>query len=338
MKKKISIIIITFLILSIISGCIDLFKTKNEDPIIVRARPYLDKIEVNNTYIRDLAYSILTNNRGSKESIINTIYRFIIDNYDYISDPDDIELIKTPFETIEDGGGDCEDLTILINSILENIGIKTYLAMNETHAYSLVCDVDTELMWEEIEKSFIKIVEDKWGEKIKRTYNEEFILNSREICYYGGNGTYFDEFIDYINISYDIKSERPINLYLVPSVSDFENLSNNEEFYQFFEYNENNIIKTKNHFSYGDRFGGIILQNNKYLETKIIVNITFYFHPNFYEYYKNNSIKTYNINETNCIVIDCTLGEWGYPGYDSGIKGEKIAISKLNYEYFYLYN
>ena len=40
--------------------------------------------------------------------------------------------------------------------------------MNETHAYSLVCDVNTEIMWKEIEKSFIEIVEDKWGENKKK--------------------------------------------------------------------------------------------------------------------------------------------------------------------------
>jgi hypothetical protein len=125
---------------------------------------------------------------------------------------------------------------------------------------------------------------------------------------------------------------------LVPSSSDFENLSNDTEFYQYVDYKEINIINTKNKLPYIQRSGGIILQNNKNRDNEIKANITFYLHPNFYEYYKNNSIKSYDIEDHNCIVIDCTLGEWGYPGYDSGIKGEKIAYSSSNYEYFYLYD
>jgi hypothetical protein len=275
---------------------------------------------------------------NSKEGYINAIYRHIVENYQYQADPKDIELIKTPAETIIDGGGDCEDLTILLNSLLENIGINTYLVMNETHAYSLVSDVNSTLMWKEIEKSFIELVEEKWGEKIKDTYNNNFSLKKNELWYFGGNGSYLNNYFDYINISYEIISDKPINLYIVPSESDFQNLSKNDIFYQYNEYEEKNILKTKNHFSYGTRFGGIILQNKKSQTTKIQANITLYLHPSFYEYYKNNTIKEYIINEMNCIVLDCTVGDWGYPGYDAGIKGEKIAISPLTKEYYYLYD
>ena len=338
MKKSSTIIIIILFISNISIGCLEYFENINEDPIILRAKPYIDKIEVNNSFIKNYAYSIIKNINDSREHLINTVYRFIVDNFQYIEDPAEIELIKTPLETINDKGGDCEDLTILLNSLLENIDIKTFIVMNETHAYSLVCDVDINIIWKEIENSFIGIIEDKWGEKIYSVYNDTFILKSKEIWYYGGNGSYFNNYIDYLNISYDILSDYPVNLYLVPSSSDFENLSNDKEFYQYMEYQEINMIDIINKLSYIQRFGGIILQNNKNKDTEIKANITFYFRPNFYEYYKNNSIKSYNIKNKNCIVIDCTVGEWGYPGYDTGIKGEKIAYSSTNYEYFYLYD
>ena len=335
MKK---IIIVIILLLSVIfNGCIDFFNNINEDPIILRAKPYIEKIETNNTYLREYAYSIIDNDTtNSKEGYINAIYRHIVENFQYKEDPVDFELIKTPNETIIDEGGDCEDLTILLNSLLENIGIKTYLVMNETHAYSLVSDVNSSLIWKEIEKTFIELAEEKWGEKIKQTYNKTFILKKNELWYYGGNGSYLDNYIEYINITYEIISDKPINIYLVPSESDFQNLSNDKVFYQYKEYEEKNILKTKNQFSYGNRYGGIILQNEKSKTTKIQTNITFYLHPSFYEYYKNNTIKEYKINSINCIVLDCTIGEWGYPGYDAGIDGEKIAISPLSKEYYYL--
>jgi hypothetical protein len=336
MKKKIFVIII-FLILNTLIGCIDFLNNLNEDPVILKANPYIEKIKINNTEIRNYALSIINNSQlNHKEVYINAIYRYIIENFHYFEDPLDTELIKTPEETINDGGGDCEDLTILLNSLLENIGIKTFLVMNETHAYSLVYDVNTSLIWREIEKSFIDLIEDKWGDKIKKNYEKNFVLRANELWYYGGNGSYFNDYVEYINISYNIVSEKPINLYLVPSRSDFENLTNNKPFYQYKEFEEKNILESKNQFLYGDRFGGIILQNERFKETNIYVNISFYLHPYFYEYYKNDSIKTYKINDINCIVLDCTVGEWGYPGYDAGIKGEKIAISPITKEYYYL--
>jgi hypothetical protein len=191
-------------------------------------------------------------------------------------------------------------------------------------------------MWHEIEKSFIKIVENKWGEKIKQNYKDNLVLKANELWYYGGNGSYLNEFVEYINISYNIISNKPINLFLVPSKNDFDNLSKNIPFNHYKEFEEKNILESKNQLSYGNRFGGIILQNEKIKNANINVNITFYFHPYFYEYYKNNTIKEYNIDSINCIVLDCTVGEWGYPGYDAGIEGEKIAISPITKEYYYL--
>ena len=337
MKKKLLIMFIIIFLSNILIGCVDFIKNIEQDPVLLKANPYIEKIEINNSELRNYSYSIITNcQSNNKECQINAIYRYIVENFEYIEDPLNIELIKSPDQTIYDGGGDCEDLSILLNSLLENIGIKTFLVMNETHAYSLAYDIETSLMWKEIEKSFIEFVENKWGEKIKQNYNESFYLHANELWYYGGNGSNFNEYVEYINITYDIESERPIDIYLVPSKSDFENLSENILFYQYEEYEEKNIIQTKNQLSYGDRFGGIILNNKNRKKSKINVNITLYLHPSFYEYYKNNSIKKYILNERNCIVLDCTAGEWGYPGYDAGIKGEKIAINPITKEYFYL--
>ncbi len=336
MKNKIFIFIILIL-LYCLSGCDDFFDNIQQDPVINRANPYIEKIELNNAELKDYAYEVINSSESNtKEGYINAIYRYIVENFQYIEDPSNEELIKTPFMTMVDGGGDCEDLTILLNSLLENIGITTFLVMNETHAYSLIYDVNTSLLWREIEKSFIDLSIEKWGDRIIKNYKATIILKENELWYYGGNGSYFNDYIEYMNISYDISSEKPVNLYLVPSNSDFENLSENKFFYQYEDYLEKNIFKTKNQLSYVDRYGGLILQNERRGDTKIDVNISIYLHPSFYEYYKNNTIKVYSIGGFNCTVLDCTAGEWGYPGYDAGIKGEKIAISSTSREYYYL--
>ena len=59
-------------------------------------------------------------------------------------DPRFRDFIQSTDETIQLGGGDCEDLTILLNSLLENIGIKTYMVVSEEHVYSLACGLNNQ--------------------------------------------------------------------------------------------------------------------------------------------------------------------------------------------------
>jgi len=64
----------------------------------------------------------------------------------YIPDPRGEELIKGPWETLRDGGGDCEDQAILFASFARSLGLKSGLALlvpknpnQEGHAVSYLC-------------------------------------------------------------------------------------------------------------------------------------------------------------------------------------------------------
>jgi hypothetical protein len=70
------------------------------------------------------------------------IDKYIYENYEYI--PDHGEQWKLPEQTIKDGGGDCEDLTILFLYMAnESFGVKGELILSECpdgtgHAWALV--------------------------------------------------------------------------------------------------------------------------------------------------------------------------------------------------------
>lgn len=136
------------------------------DEEIQDAKPYLDEIVSDNIELRSYANSIVSDCQD-KECQINSIYRYIVENFNYLSDPVGVELIQTPQETIDIGGGDCEDLSILFISLLENIGIKAYLVLTDNHAYALAVDVDTDNLWKYIEQSFIEFAEKEWGDEIR---------------------------------------------------------------------------------------------------------------------------------------------------------------------------
>lgn len=120
-----------------------------DNPVVNEFEPYLNKIILNNKTIRSKAVSIVKDcPTANKECYVAKIYHYVVANYKYFSDPRSGDTIQTPFETMEIGGGNCVDLTILLISLLENVGIKTYFVISktETHAYSLACvDIPTDL-------------------------------------------------------------------------------------------------------------------------------------------------------------------------------------------------
>ena len=142
-KPNLLSFLIIILLTILLCGCLDFIENFDLDPTVTRANPYIKKIIFNDINLRAYANSIIKDCKSNDiECQINSIYRYIVENYNYISDPIGTELIQSPEETMQIGGGDCEDLTILYMSLLENIGIKTYLVLNKTHAYSLVYDVN----------------------------------------------------------------------------------------------------------------------------------------------------------------------------------------------------
>jgi hypothetical protein len=234
-------------------------------------------------------------------------------------------------------GGDCEDLAIFLISLLENIGIKTYLVLTDTHAYCLVYDVDTDVLRSYIEPSLIQQVEKDSGDIIKKWYNETFNLPGYDDWYYGGNGTLFNNtVIEYLNISYDIISNEPLWFYVVPSKDDYYLFHDGNNFTFYTDYEKENVLNFSGVSPYLDQDGGIILYNDNEQDATITVKLMFYLHPSFYELCKNESITSYKIDDKNCVVLDPTAGVYGYPGFDANLTGEKIAIDPVTKEYYYL--
>lgn len=88
-----------------------------------------------NPEIRRLAMSILQaarvperDERGEAAAVLAWIQR----NIPYRRDINQVETIMTPPELLRQGGGDCDDRTILLNSLLESIGFQTRFVLVST--------------------------------------------------------------------------------------------------------------------------------------------------------------------------------------------------------------
>lgn len=338
-KLKIFFIII-LLIVPMFSGCTQLEDAMNFfDPVLRRAEPYISKVKFDDPNLRDEALRIIQEaNATDKEGYITAIYRYIVENYQYISDPEDEELIRSPKQTMNIHGGDCEDLSILLMSLLENIGIKTYLVLTEKHAYALAYDVDINNLWKKVETTLIQQVEKDSGEAITQTFKDTITLKGKQIWYYGGEGNLLadSESFDYINITYDVESPRSIDFYVVSAKQDFHDYSADKPFNHFEDHSYEGVKEIQGTCGYMPTYGGVILSNPTWVKTEVSIDLVFYSHPSFYKLFKNKTIQSYQINNKQCIVLEPTAGDYGYPGFDANVTGEKTAIDPITKEYFYL--
>lgn len=79
-----------------------------------------------NPDIRSLAVS-LVRNLPAKDSIaeIINVFEYVRDNIRYTADVRDVETVSTPDTILSTGVGDCDDMSLLIATLLESIGFNT---------------------------------------------------------------------------------------------------------------------------------------------------------------------------------------------------------------------
>ena len=349
---------IIFILLISLSGCQE--KINNTSPkidsVIARAQPYLDAITGDDIELRAYANSIVKNcSVYDKECRINAIYQHVIENYNYLSDPSYREYIQSPQDTMQIKGGDCEDLAIFLNSLLECIGIDTYLVLTNDHAYSLVKDVDTSKLWPYAKNSIISNLEKApnliFGDYLDVTQEETITIEGNSCMFFGHNSTQSYKFaygseIANVNIIYDIESTEPIDFYIVTSEDDFEAFKNNEVYYHYPTEMRVNVNKFSGTFYYGNMSNGIILSNENEKSTTVHVDIKRHYYVTadtiinnetlLNNFFKNITLTSYKIDNMNCLVLEPTTGISGHAGYEWARPGEKIAFDSITHEYYYI--
>jgi hypothetical protein len=331
-KSFVSLFIILSLILT--SGCFESFSNFDFDDVVRRANPYLNKIEVDNQSLQDYAFSIIQECQTQEPAcILNQIYRHIVENFQYISDPEGEELIRSPYDTIKKKGGDCEDLSILLISLLENIGITSFLVLTDTHAYALAVGINPNTLWPYVEESLLQQVEKDNNKTIRQYFSDTIEVGSG--WYYGGDGSNLSASFESLTLTYTISSSRPIDFFVFPSYEDFNQSYNQNsfEYYQSCRYENQEYISDSCTIN---QYGGIGILNNHFRPVMVTLELEQYFKPSFYSLFQNETISSYTINGKQSVVLDPTAGDYGYPGYDANVTGEKIAFDPITKEYVYL--
>lgn len=313
------------------------------DAFLQKADPFIEKVVLDDAALRTYAYTILTGCGASAwECQVNALYRDVLMNYTCISAPLDNATVQTPQETIQKKEGTCEDLSILLCSLLSNVGVTSYLVFTNAHVYALASDVNTDELWDVAERFLILQVEEAFGEPLSQPVQQTLTFSPLEMLYVGGlEGQTFAGVIDYMTIDYTIESNQPLHLFVVPTQTEFFALRDNDlaNFNPIEEWTQTNLTNATGTIPQLSTYGGIILFNNNNESGHVAtvnVNLLFTFQPSFYATYNKNKLTAYEISGNDAVLLDPTLGEYGFPGYDAAIVGEKTAIDPVTKQYFSL--
>lgn len=104
-------------------------------------RRYLDRMDSRSSEIVILASHLAAGCESADHLCESSaVVRFVTDEVAYRADPRGGEdYIKGPQETLAAGAGDCEDKSLLMASLLEALGNRTWLVFTRDHVWPLVC-------------------------------------------------------------------------------------------------------------------------------------------------------------------------------------------------------
>ncbi len=331
--------------------------SQNREKYLENIVPYQKEIVISDESLKQYAKEI-TQGCKTKECEVSKIYSHILENYEYEKDSNGKEIIKNPYETFKDKKGDCEDLTILLNSLLENMGIDTYLVWNDregydtiNHIYNLTCGIDLNKIAENIHSTRInKLYNDflKKGLNVKKVDGDLFLqvdinksvwISPNDFYALGSPGEELEKVFDWKKIEYKLNSTKPLDLLAVPTMEDYQNFVDGKKYQYYVDSKKENVSRLEEDLGKFNKKIALIIQNNNSEKAHLDLQIRDYRHISNKEILKDVQIKNYKINQERCIVLEPSFEDREslfYPGAEGENKGENIAIGSKTKELIYL--
>jgi hypothetical protein len=157
------VFLIVVLILVLLSGLytfradigVNFIRDYKEAELTGKASPetYAKMVVVRDPEIRRVAEDFSEGcGSGDKACVLYEIFMRVVRDYRYIPDPESRNVISGFNITYRNKGGDCEDLSIFLASLLENMDIFTITAVQTDHVFVFACGVGREELYATIVK------------------------------------------------------------------------------------------------------------------------------------------------------------------------------------------
>ncbi len=263
-----------------------------------RYAPFLNAINPASNELRALAYAkTKTCPAGDKTCAAVQLYRYVQQELGYLSDPVAREHIQSPETTLQIGAGDCEDLSILLASLLENVGVPTYLVFTPTHAYTLACDVDGTKLFSTVAEVYTAPAPDRASEETKW-------IEPHTIVSWGLNSSVR-------RLSYTIDAGEPIDWIVVPTAADAEAVQQGKSYRHYPGCSREAVTHLQLDCSVSDS-AQLLARNRSDQAVRVAVTLRYQAQPIAPQL--PASLQTYRLDGTTCLTLDPSIKGRGYPG------------------------
>lgn len=283
------------------------------------AVPYVKNIALDDPHFKKAASRMTLHCRDSA-CRVNTLYKYVTEKLDYLEDPEGPkDSIYTPRQTMKRGGGDCEDLAAVVGSLLEGVGVRTFMVLSEEHAFALACGVSI--------RRLQRLVAADQRKRAGLDELKRFKLGPGQSFYYGGQKALSRRLV---NLEYSLRSTQPLDVHIVESAAAFKRFEARKHFRKYPRCGAKKTRMTSNKCVVKDS-GGIILLN-KGRKTAVVNMDARWTLPSKRGKGGDGQMLFYRVQGEECVVLEATAGRFGYPGYFEKEKVPTMAIDPRTYE------
>jgi hypothetical protein len=101
---------------------------------------FLKYVKGDDEMIKNAATKIVATGCSGNDEVCKAkvLFYFVRDNVEYVSDPVAMEYVQDARDVLFSGGGDCDDHSILLASLMSSVGLKQRLVFVPGHVYNQV--------------------------------------------------------------------------------------------------------------------------------------------------------------------------------------------------------
>ncbi|GEM_PF-909053 len=329
-----------------------------DESLLKAVEQYSSVVKTSDVNIREKAGQIVKDcPSGDKECSVNAVYRYITEHLRYVNDPRGRQIIQTPEQTLAINGGDCEDLSILANSYMENLGIETATVLTPDHAYAAACNLNVSRLQEYASQSVNDYLTQQWTKSASSTdyWDIKLVTIDGELYYkytpktkveelFKGAGYYwFDtswadfntSYFDSVRIDYTVHAEDGLHAYVLKSDVDLDELKTGGTNFRSYEGCSGEGVSFSTSCTNLTSFGALVLQNDADSgKSRVQLDVAYYLKPKPQYQSQINTITSYDLNNygVRCVVIDPTEGPYRYPGSDRSVNKTRVMVTNLGHE------
>ncbi len=259
---------------------------------------YLDAVVPESDALRALAFTKVKDcPAGDRTCVLTELYRFVQHDIGYLADPVAREHIQSPQATLQIGAGDCEDLSILLASLLDNVGIPNYLVFTSDHAYTMACNVDSE--------TIAPTLEHRYAIQPPPVQREE----TRSIPPHSLSVTRLDATTP-TQVEIELHTNGPLDWMVVPSQQDVEAIQQHRSYQTYSSCSRDGVTSFRSTcvIPVG---APLVAYNRQETPIELAIRLRYQIPP---VPPTLPTLKTYAINGVQCVPLDPSIKGQAYPG------------------------